>query len=191
MSSAFARTRPIMLRRAILRWMVLGSTVLPVRLALPLWRAVASRLPIGKALRVAADVTEAFELGNETASFYSAGRPRWNRHSVLRTNPRCIFARQFALTGCYDHTLTRELLRSDARGLLVDIGAHYGYFSALWLSCRPDNRVVSIEPVPETYELLEVNLRPFGDRARTLRLCVGDGERQVRMAYDANWPPER
>ncbi len=59
------------------------------------------------------------------------------------------------------------------RGLLVDVGANYGYFSRLWL-CKSDTFVIAIEPVPEYVAMLERNLRQYAGRHRIFAGCIGD-----------------
>jgi FkbM family methyltransferase len=172
----------------VLRLTIRASRSILGRRALPIWRSIARRLPPGKAVRVATEVTAVFPLDASSDEFYTDGRPRWNQNISLRTNPRCTFARQFALTGWYEDALTRELLKTTARGLFVDVGAHHGYFSALWLSKDPQNTCLAIEPIPQTCALLEANLRPFGPRSRVAQACAGDEERLIQMAYDPDWP---
>lgn len=86
---------------------------------------------------------------------------------------------------------------------ILDLGANVGYSSVYLLSCFPSARLVAVEPDSGNFEVLERNLRPFGDRATArlggawnscTRLAVSetpyrDGEawsRQVRAATEAD-----
>jgi FkbM family methyltransferase len=54
----------------------------------------------------------------------------------------------------------------------IDCGANVGYSSAYLLSRFKDLRIVAIEPDPGNAEMLERNLRPFGNRASIVRSAV-------------------
>ena len=99
-----------------------------------------------------------------------------------------MYARQFSLTGIYEESLSLELLQTKERGLLVDIGSHFGYYSALWLNQSEENLCLSIEPVPAIHALLEKNLLNFGKRAWLESVCIGASDGLVRMSYDPDWP---
>lgn len=60
----------------------------------------------------------------------------------------------------------------------LDIGAHYGYFSALASQLvGPEGQVLSIEATPQTVTVLDENLRTIpGARARHLALAESVGE---------------
>ncbi|MFO0892156.1 MAG: FkbM family methyltransferase [Isosphaeraceae bacterium] len=57
-------------------------------------------------------------------------------------------------------------------GLILDCGANVGYSSAYFLSRFPDCSVIAVEPDPGNFEVLELNLAPFGSRARTVRAAI-------------------
>jgi FkbM family methyltransferase len=70
-------------------------------------------------------------------------------------------------------TLVRALSRSHE--LLVDIGAHYGFFSLVAASRRPEIEILACEPVPESHEILVRNLSRNGlSGARAIRRAVSD-----------------
>src|SRR5262245_23676162 len=49
--------------------------------------------------------------------------------------------------------------------LVVDCGANVGYSSAYFLSAHPNSRIIAIEPNPNNFEILRLNLLPYRDRA--------------------------
>src|SRR5207302_5254012 len=64
-----------------------------------------------------------------------------------------------ALTGLYELPMSRlavELAREG--GLLVDVGANYGYFSLLWAAARPENQVLAFEGSPRNLSALRHNI---------------------------------
>lgn len=91
----------------------------------------------------------------------------------LKVNPKCLAARFFVASGYYEQYLTKEILSPSRRGLLVDIGANYGYYSFLWLQ-KDDARVIAIEPVKEYVELLYENLQSYKQYIRIYPGCIGD-----------------
>jgi FkbM family methyltransferase len=53
--------------------------------------------------------------------------------------------------------------------LILDCGANVGYSSCYFLSRFPAARVIAIEPDPRNFEVIERNLRPYGDRVQLVR----------------------
>lgn len=56
-------------------------------------------------------------------------------------------------------------------GVVIDIGAHIGFFSAMALE-RGAMKVLAFEPDPGTYVELVRNLKPYGDRACCFNLAL-------------------
>jgi FkbM family methyltransferase len=68
-----------------------------------------------------------------------------------------------AYTGLYELALTRRLTQhARAGGLLVDVGANYGYFSLLWAAAKPENRVIAFEASPRNLPGLRQNVEANG-----------------------------
>lgn len=70
-------------------------------------------------------------------------------------------------------------------GLIVNIGANIGFYSVQLAKAFPNHSVLAIEPNPEAFELLNINIEQNGlaERIRTVRACVGDAVGKVRLAY--------
>ena len=82
--------------------------------------------------------------------------------------------------------------------VIADIGAHVGLFSLRLLLTAPQCRVVAIEPSPENFGCLELNLRDFqrARRAEMHHLAVGPQFGKVKMleipsnrSFDARTTP--
>jgi FkbM family methyltransferase len=146
-----------------------------------------SLLPYGKATAIASLLIEKFPTSARTMAAYASGRPRWRRSFVFCLNPHCPLSKLFALTGLYQPEMTTRLLNSKQRGMFVDVGANFGYFSVLWLS-KPNTTVLAIEPILQNYELLTANLCRFGTNVRTVRCCLGEQVGEVTMSYDPEYP---
>ncbi|MFB2936472.1 FkbM family methyltransferase [Aerosakkonemataceae cyanobacterium BLCC-F154] len=114
-----------------------------------------------------------FPLDSETELLYSYGSPRKFPQIKLKVNPKCLHARFFVMSGYYEELLTKEILSERRRGLLVDIGANFGYYSVLWLQ-KEGTRVIAVEPVTEYVELLHENLKDYLSRFEIFPGCIGD-----------------
>jgi FkbM family methyltransferase len=55
---------------------------------------------------------------------------------------------------------------------VVDAGANVGTASVFFLSAFPNCRVVSLEPDPGNFSVLEHNLAPYGDRAKAIQIAL-------------------
>ncbi|MBE2248328.1 MAG: FkbM family methyltransferase [Myxococcus sp.] len=56
--------------------------------------------------------------------------------------------------------------------LVIDCGANVGYASAYFLSRFPSARVISVEPDPDNFAALKINVRPFGDRCQLVNTGI-------------------
>ncbi len=70
-------------------------------------------------------------------------------------------AREVCLTGCYEPPVTRLLQRRlRPGGVMVDVGANWGYFSLLAApAVGASGHVIALEPDPRQFARLESNLR--------------------------------
>lgn len=94
-------------------------------------------------------------------------------NSCVHTNERDHGARFFLASGFWEPHLTAQLSALERTGLLVDVGANYGYFSLLWLQ-RPGNSVIAVEPVSEYAALLRQNFASYPGRAITVEGGISD-----------------
>jgi len=68
-----------------------------------------------------------------------------------------------ATAGFYELPLTRTIARLGRKGgVLVDVGANYGYFSLLWAAQKADNRVIAFEASPRNQQALRLNVERNG-----------------------------
>jgi FkbM family methyltransferase len=86
----------------------------------------------------------------------------------MQLHPDDAMHRQISATGFYELSLSRAIARiaRDEGGLLVDVGANYGYFSLLWTASRDGNRVVAFEPEPAVAAALRGNVALNGFEKR-------------------------
>lgn len=100
----------------------------------------------------------------------------------VRIDPTDLGGRYFALCGVWEPPVSRAITRHPGRGLMVDVGANFGYYSTLWLNCSPENRVVAVEPSAAFVPIFGDNLGGCTNRARLFAGVVGEADREVRFA---------
>jgi FkbM family methyltransferase len=89
-----------------------------------------------------------------------------------------------AFTGFYEHELSQRV--ADHRtegGLMIDVGANYGYFSLLWAAGSAENRVLAFEASPRNGAALEQNIsrNAMGSQIEVRR--VGAGKEAGTLAF--------
>jgi FkbM family methyltransferase len=75
---------------------------------------------------------------------------------------RSLFARQLAKYRAYEPVNSNWLVSrfsGESRGLFVDVGANFGWYSLLMASLSAEFQVVALEPSRENYELLLQNIK--------------------------------
>lgn len=133
----------------------------------PLWvrasRSVVRRLPAGRYRAMNALVGGLRRLGWGRRPFWTStptGTPGFRFVCDLGD----AIAREVCYTGCYEAVetaLVRALLEPGAT--FVDVGANWGYFSLLAAALiGTQGRVISIEPDPRLFALLQANLGENG-----------------------------
>lgn len=76
--------------------------------------------------------------------------------------------RQIAALGIYESELTDLIVKLavEEGGLLLDVGANYGYYSLLWCGLNPNNRSKAIEASPRVALKLQENIALNGMEKR-------------------------
>lgn len=64
---------------------------------------------------------------------------------------------------------------------VLDLGAYIGVSSRWFLDHWPNCQLVAVEPDPANYELLARNLKPYADRATTIRAAAWSHEAPLRL----------
>jgi FkbM family methyltransferase len=81
--------------------------------------------------------------------------------------------------GFYELRLSNSIMKmGKAGGVLVDVGANYGYFSCLWAAQNPENKVFAFEASPPNLGPLRnnVNRNKFNDRIEVVPIAMGKEE---------------
>ena len=84
---------------------------------------------------------------------------------AIKVFPNDLIGRHIYLTGEFDRSTVEVLLKlSKPDDVLLDIGANIGYVSGCFLQNVPRSKVIAVEPQPLIVDLLESNLKQFGDK---------------------------
>ena len=90
-----------------------------------------------------------------------------------------------AFTGFYELPLTKMIVAlARGGGLLVDVGANYGYFSLLWAATNPQNTVIAFEASPRNHAALIRNVERNGLANRIVAESKALGRESGVMRFD-------
>jgi FkbM family methyltransferase len=77
----------------------------------------------------------------------------------LKLMPTDISHKQIAFLGFSELLPSRRVAQlAKAGGLMVDVGANYGYYSCIWAAANPKNQVIAFEASPRNFSALKLNL---------------------------------
>jgi len=108
---------------------------------------------------------------------------------ILKLLPSDIAHRHIAYLGFYELEVSRRIARlAKQGGLLVDVGANYGYYCCLWCALNPDNRVIAFEASPNNVTPLKENIRANGLAHRIEVRTVAIGKRPGTLPFTRGSP---
>jgi FkbM family methyltransferase len=103
----------------------------------------------------------------------------------MRLDPHDHMHGIIAFTGVYERQLSAMLReRGNRGGLLVDVGANWGYFTLVWAAANPGNRVLAIEASPRNEAPLRDNVARNGLGGRVQVLAVAAGAAKGFVEFD-------
>jgi len=91
--------------------------------------------------------------------------------------------------GFYELDLTLKLVQLGKKGgLMVDVGANYGYFSCLWAAQNPGNKVIAFEASPKNVGPLinNVNKNNLEDRIQVIPMAAGQAKGTLQFTLGGN-----
>jgi FkbM family methyltransferase len=71
--------------------------------------------------------------------------------------------------------------------LIIDCGANIGCSSSYFLTRFPDAKVIAIEPDPDNFKILEMNLAPYKDRVQPLKAAIWSHSGKVALGEGETW----
>lgn len=96
----------------------------------------------------------------------------------MKLSPGDSFHGDIAFCGIYEpeETALIHRLAVEKGGLLVDVGANYGYYSLIWCAARSDNRALAVEASPRNVRALRENIVRNGleDRIRLVECAASN-----------------
>lgn len=87
-----------------------------------------------------------------------------------------ISHKQIAFLGFTELSPSRRIAQlAKTGGLMVDVGANYGYYSCIWAAANSKNRVIAFEASPRNFSELKLNLinNALDDRVDVQQTAVG------------------
>jgi FkbM family methyltransferase len=75
-----------------------------------------------------------------------------------------------------------EFLNTKEKKVIVDIGANVGNFSYLFAKSFKNCEIFSIEPIPEIFETLKLNMQSFKN-VKTFNCAIGETDTRRNMSY--------
>jgi FkbM family methyltransferase len=110
--------------------------------------------------------------------FTSTAVARTRAGHLFRCFPRDVVGRRLLRDGVFEPVLTDALVERLSRsgvGAFVDVGANIGWHSIRLGGLPSISRVLSIEPEPSNFRLLETNIRLNGLTDRITAICAAAG----------------
>jgi FkbM family methyltransferase len=109
----------------------------------------------------------------------------FNKRIRLDLTKSDIGHQSIILTGFYELELSKAIVKLGTKGgLLVDVGANYGYFSCLWASLNSKNSVIAFEAAPNNIEPLKNNVNK-NLLAKTVKVVpVAMGKEKGKFKFD-------
>ena len=105
-----------------------------------------------------------------------------NIHLALK--PSDIGHRQIAVLGYMERDLTLLMNSIASRGgVLLDVGANYGYFTCLWAGANKANRVVAFEASPRNMAALKRNVEQNGLESQVTIVPRAAGKAAGKMHF--------
>jgi FkbM family methyltransferase len=93
----------------------------------------------------------------------------FNKSIKLDLKSSDVGHREIIFNGFCELELSKKLTQlAKSGGVLVDVGANYGYFSCLWAAAKTDNSVIAFEANPENIRPLTSNVERNNFRSNIL-----------------------
>ncbi|MCB1485628.1 MAG: FkbM family methyltransferase [Hyphomicrobiaceae bacterium] len=94
----------------------------------------------------------------------------------MTLSPTDFMHAMIAFTGAYERDLSARMVGIAKKGgVLVDVGANWGYFTLLWGSANPANRVIAVEASPRNFQPLKhnIDLNKLSQQVTTYNVAAG------------------
>lgn len=93
--------------------------------------------------------------------------------------------RRIIMNGFYELSLSREMNRlANKGGVLLDVGANYGYYSCMWASANKNNIVHAFEASPKNIKPLTHNILKNNLSSRVVLNQLAMGKERGKLKFD-------
>lgn len=111
----------------------------------------------------------------------------FNKKVTLDLSTTDVGHRSIIFNGFYELGLTRSIVElGNIGGVMVDVGANYGYFSCLWASLNSLNKVIAFEASPVNVDSLINNVRKNGLSEAITVVPTAAGKERGILKFDLN-----
>ena len=111
---------------------------------------------------------------------------QFNKKLRLDLTPADYCHRNMIINGFWELIQTEEMLKiaKQQGGLLVDVGANYGYYTCLWADAKHENRVVAFEASPLNVGPLRNNIEKNGLNNKIKVEPFAAGKEKGKLKFD-------
>jgi FkbM family methyltransferase len=117
------------------------------------------KLPVKLANSLVAHFILKSKIKSSSDYFYDV-KLKYSNTIKMNLNKFDIGHQYLAFTGVYEDELSKNILslKNKNGGLMVDVGANYGYYSLLWCGNNLTNKVICFEASPKNLEAIANNI---------------------------------
>ncbi|MEP6582921.1 MAG: FkbM family methyltransferase [Ginsengibacter sp.] len=109
----------------------------------------------------------------------------FNKKLKLDLSKKDVGHQSIIFNGYYELELTKAILKLGAiGGLMIDVGANYGYFSCLWASQNSVNEVIAFEASPVNIQPLTNNVNKNGLSGAITIIPNAVGKEKGKLKFD-------
>lgn len=95
----------------------------------------------------------------EDLALFSNAQLEFAPQISMNLMPTDVSHKMLAFCGFYELPVSRRIIKlAKAGGLMIDVGANYGYYSCLWAANGANNKVIAFEASPRNSSGLKLNL---------------------------------
>lgn len=108
----------------------------------------------------------------------------FNKNVKLDLSKNDVGHQLIIFNGFYELELTKAIVKLGSKGgLLIDVGANYGYFSCLWASQNTANKVIAFEASPANVQPLRnnVNKNMLSQTVKVIPNAVGKEKGKLKF----------
>jgi FkbM family methyltransferase len=117
------------------------------------------KLPTKLANSLVAHIILKFKI-RSSDKYFKEVKLKYSRNIKMDLNKFDIGHQYLAFTGVYEDQLTQKIstLKKNNGGLMVDVGANYGYYSLIWCDNKLTNKAICFEASPKNLKAITNNI---------------------------------